>query len=120
MCGGLGPRLAGCFNPARMRRDIRAWPSSAIASGASCSTPRPPCVGRTFLLDGEPLTVVGVMPASIEIGNLALVDIWTPLPLDATASRDRRTLRVVGRLAPAATVTSADAELQPLVGCAAT
>ncbi len=75
----------------------------------------PAVVGRTFLLDGEPLTVVGVLPASIEIGNLALVDVWTPLPLDATASRDRRTLRVVGRLAPAATVTSADAELQPLV-----
>ena len=72
-------------------------------------------VNRSFLLDGQPLTIVGVMPASIEIGNLALVDIWTTLPLDASAARDRRMLRVVGRLAPGATVTTADAELQPVL-----
>jgi len=72
-------------------------------------------VNRSFLLDGQPLTIVGVLPASIEIGNLALIDIWTTLPLDASAARDRRVLRVVGRLAPGATLASADAELQPIL-----
>jgi putative ABC transport system permease protein len=72
-------------------------------------------VGRVYLLDGKPLTIVGVMTPAIEIGNLASIDIWAPLPLDAAAPRDRRTVRVVGRLAPSATLQSADAELQTIV-----
>jgi predicted permease len=74
----------------------------------------PDAIGQVLSLDGKPITVVGVLPQSIEIGNLALIDIWAPLPLDPSAPRDRRTLRVVGRLAPGATVESADAELQPI------
>jgi putative ABC transport system permease protein len=72
-------------------------------------------LGKVLTIDGRPITIVGVMPQSIEIGNLALIDVWAPLPLDAAAPRDRRTLRVVGRLAPGATIESAHAELQPIV-----
>jgi putative ABC transport system permease protein len=72
-------------------------------------------IGRTFTLDGKTLTIVGIMPASIEIGNLALIDIWAPLPLDPNAARDRRVVRVIGRLAPGATLAQAEAELQPIV-----
>jgi predicted permease len=72
-------------------------------------------VGRVYLLDGKPLTIVGVVAPEIELGNLAEIDIWAPLPLDAAAPRDRRTVRVVGRLAPSATLESADAELQTIV-----
>jgi putative ABC transport system permease protein len=72
-------------------------------------------IGRMYLLDGKPLTIVGVLTSAIEIGNLAAIDVWTPLPLDATLPRDRRTVRVVGRLAPEANLASADAELQTIV-----
>jgi predicted permease len=72
-------------------------------------------IGRMYLLDGKPLTIVGVLTSAIEIGNLAAIDVWTPLGLDATVPRDRRTVRVVGRLAPEATLASADAELQTIV-----
>lgn len=75
----------------------------------------PKVVGQTFMLDGKPLTIVGVLPAAIEIGNLASIDIWAPLPLDANQPRDRRTLRVVGHLIPSATLASADGELQGIV-----
>ena len=68
-----------------------------------------------YLLDGKPLTIVGVLTPAIEIGNLSAIDIWTPLSLDAGAPRDRRSVRVVGRLIPGATLDSADAELQPIV-----
>ena len=71
-------------------------------------------VGRTFALDGQSITVIGIMTRTIELGNLGLIDLWVPLPLDAAAPRDRRTLTVVGRLAPSATLESADAELQTL------
>ena len=71
-------------------------------------------VGKTYLLDGKPLTIVGVLTPAIEIGNLSAIDLWTPLALDAGAPRDRRTVRVMGRLAPGATLETADAELQPI------
>jgi putative ABC transport system permease protein len=75
----------------------------------------PNVIGQTYLLDGQPLTIVGVLTQAIEIGNLANIDAWTPLALDATEPRDRRTLRVVGRLARTASLVSADAELQTIV-----
>ena len=75
----------------------------------------PGMIGQMYMLDGKPVTIVGVMTPAIEFGNLAEIDIWAPLPLDASAPRDRRTLRVVGRLAPSATLASADAELQTMV-----
>ena len=71
----------------------------------------PDVIGRTFALDGQPITIVGVMEPEIEIGNLATLDIWVPLPLDASEPRDQRTARLVGHLAPRATVQSADAEI---------
>ncbi|HYN10316.1 MAG TPA: ADOP family duplicated permease [Vicinamibacterales bacterium] len=72
-------------------------------------------IGQMYLLDGKPLTIVGVLTPAIEIGNLSAIDIWTPLALDATVPRDRRTLVVVGRLASTASLVSADAELQTIV-----
>ena len=71
-------------------------------------------IGRTFLLDGRALTVVGVMEPKIELGSLANYDLWVPLPLDATLPRDQRTVKLIGRLAPGATIASADAEIHGL------
>jgi putative ABC transport system permease protein len=71
----------------------------------------PGVVGRELRLNGRPLVIVGVMPAEIELGNLSLIDVWTPVPLDPDAPRDRRTFTALGRLAPGATVASADAEV---------
>jgi putative ABC transport system permease protein len=72
-------------------------------------------IGRVLVLDGKPITIVGVAPASLEIGNLTLIDVWAPATLDPTSPRDRRGLRVVGRLAPGITIEQADADLQRLV-----
>jgi predicted permease len=79
----------------------------------------PTVVGRQFLLDGTPLTIIGVMPADIEIGTLEQIDLWTPLPLEATTARDDRTLRAVGMLAPGATLASADREITRLAAAQA-
>ena len=79
----------------------------------------PAIVNQSFFLDGRPVTIVGVMQPEIEIGNLSEVDIWTPAPLDRTQPRDTRTLRVVGRLAPGATLQSAGAEIAGLAAAQA-
>ena len=79
----------------------------------------PTVVNRTFSLDGQTLTIVGIMSPGIEIGNLALIDIWVPLPIDASRPRDSRVLRVIGMLAPGATLESAGTEMKALAANAA-
>lgn len=74
----------------------------------------PAIIGRSLLLNGSAITIVGVMEPEIEFGSLANYDVWVPLPLDPSGPRDDRTLNVVGRLAPGATLASADAELGTL------
>jgi putative ABC transport system permease protein len=70
----------------------------------------PGILGRSLTLDGRAYTVVGVMPSSVNFGPIQL---WTPLALDPALadSRDRRFLRVVGRLKPGVTLEQANAAL---------
>ncbi len=74
----------------------------------------PTVLGRTFSLDGQTLTIMGVMSPTVEFGNLALIDIWVPLPLDDNRPRDVRTLTVMGTMAPGATLESVGAEMSAL------
>jgi putative ABC transport system permease protein len=75
-------------------------------------------VGQPLTLDGERLTIVGVMPSGFTIRTTELAasraELWLPLRL--TVGPDDRNgmggnLHVVGRLAPAATRAQAHAEL---------
>jgi putative ABC transport system permease protein len=71
----------------------------------------PEALQRPLLLDGRSITLIGVMKPEIEIGNLALIDMWTLLPLDAASPRDARTIRAVGRLKPGVSLEAASAEI---------
>jgi putative ABC transport system permease protein len=74
----------------------------------------PKTVGRTVILDGEPYSVVGVMPESFDYpGNVVL---WTPLtiPADLAAQRDARYLRVLARLRPGVSLEQARRELDTI------
>ena len=70
----------------------------------------PGILGRSLTLDGRAYTVVGVMPSSTNFGPIQL---WTPLALDPALAdnRERRFLRVVGRLKPGVTIERANAAL---------
>ncbi|HJO02418.1 MAG TPA: ABC transporter permease [Acidobacteriota bacterium] len=68
-------------------------------------------IGREMRLDGYPTVVVGIVPEAMEFGDLALIDVWTPLELDPAARiRDQRELLVTGRLIAGATIAQAHAE----------
>jgi predicted permease len=76
----------------------------------------PDVVGSTLRLDGEPYTIVGVMPARVTVkawGPLAR-DIWVPMALSAEdrAIRDNHNFAAVGRLKPGADLAKAQAELE--------
>ncbi len=72
----------------------------------------PEILERTLTLDGQPYAIVGVQPPGFRGPIRPAAEIWSPMPLDR--SRDDRGnyfLRVVGRLAPDATIESAGADM---------
>ena len=72
-------------------------------------------IGTTIALDGEAHTVVGVLSPDVEVGEMSLIDVYTPLAIDlAKARRDERTLMVSGRLKPDVTLEQATAEIQTI------
>jgi predicted permease len=73
----------------------------------------PAVLGRVVSIDGEPHTVVGVMPRAFSIPTNP-AELWLPLALSGSDDRGNRYLRVVGRLAPGATLEAAAAELSAL------
>lgn len=111
---GMKPAIGRLFQP----RDVEpGQPGAAVLSTRYWRerfAADPNVIGKQFLLNNSPLVVVGVMMPDVEIGNLALIDIWMPVAFDANAARDARALRVLGRLAPGATLASAHAEVSAI------
>lgn len=71
----------------------------------------PSIVGRTVQLDGEPYSVIGVMPKSFPPRFLD-AELWTPLGITTTAPDDGRTnIVTIAQLADGATFAQADAEV---------
>jgi putative ABC transport system permease protein len=67
-------------------------------------------VGRTVTLNGEPWSVIGVMPKDFLIPG-SLSEIWMPLGLAVSSDRGNRYLRVLGRLKPGVSLEAARDEL---------
>ncbi|MEO8191969.1 MAG: ABC transporter permease [Acidobacteriota bacterium] len=75
-------------------------------------------VGRAISLDGEPYTVVGVMPPEFRFPPFwqTGAQLWAPLALDRNPSRDGNSLRVFARLKPGVPNAGAQAEITGLTG----
>lgn len=84
----------------------------------------PGVVGRKIQLDGQPYTVVGIMPATFDFPPSGNIDVWTPLNFDPNdghgGSRRARSLTVVGRLADTATGDRAQREMTVIASRLAT
>lgn len=72
-------------------------------------------VGRTLTLDGEPVIVAAVLPASFDFGSIfapgSHIDLFTPFPLSPETNRWGNTLAMIGRLKPGVSLGSAQAEI---------
>ena len=68
---------------------------------------------RTLHIDGRPYAVVGVLPASFQLATD--VQLWVPMSFDPEIRSEKRRgshfMKVLGRLAPGATLTQAQADL---------
>ncbi|MEJ2216139.1 MAG: ABC transporter permease [Gemmatimonadota bacterium] len=76
----------------------------------------PGIVGRRVELDGEPYTVVGVLPAGFEVPGLEYVRLWRPLHFDPRAEENRiwRGFQVIGRMADGVSLTQTRSELETI------
>lgn len=72
-------------------------------------------LGTTLVLDGRARTIVGIAPAALQLGDRG--DVYTPLGQSTLPMLTRRAahpITTIARLAPAATVATAEAELSQL------
>jgi predicted permease len=69
-------------------------------------------VGRTLSLDGQPYTVIGVMPP--RPGFATNAELWLPLAPSAASNRGDHRLGVVGRLRPNVTLETANADMRAI------
>jgi putative ABC transport system permease protein len=74
----------------------------------------PSLVGRSIVLDGEAVSVIGVLDPKYPTG--ALGDLWMPLSLEAGrhGPRDNRTVAAVGLLAPGTSLRHAHHEVRAI------
>ncbi len=75
---------------------------------------RPDILNTTVLIDDQPHTIIGILPATFR--EPAFVDAWLPFPVESPEyfARDSRYWSAIGRLAPHASTASAAAEIETL------
>lgn len=79
----------------------------------------PGAVGRTIALNGEPYTILGIMPAGFRFAPFwaTSAELWAPLSLEDRAdSRESSSLRVFARLKPGVSLAQARAEIAAITG----
>jgi putative ABC transport system permease protein len=76
-------------------------------------------VGRLILVDGEPTTVIGVLPADFKVYQADL-DLWMPLPAnEGMHERANHSVQVFGRLADGVTMAAAQLEMDAIAAALA-
>lgn len=120
---GTGAALGRTFLPEETRP---GGPEVAIISH-ECWQSRfasdPAIIGRQVRIDGNFVTVVGVMPASFVPRLLwGAMDVWRPLVFTADDEQNRGNnyLSMIGRIAPGTTLEQAQADLRTIASRIAT
>jgi predicted permease len=110
---GLPPLAGRAFT---LEEDVPNGPRVAMISyplWRSRFAADPQIMGRTMLLDGAAVEIVGVLPKDFVMPTLTEADILLPLALNEATERSGRALRVFARLKPGIAAPRAIAELQP-------
>jgi predicted permease len=115
---GVQPALGRLFTPEECRKGGRPavllghffWQRQFAAD--------PAIVGQAIMLSDQPVTVVGVLPASFDFGSVFApglkMDIYVPAVMDILRN-DGNTLALLGRLKPGVSVAHAQAEVDVLM-----
>jgi putative ABC transport system permease protein len=119
---GVAPALGRAF---AVEEALPGGPSVAILSDALWQrrfAADPAVVGRTIQLNGEPVTVIGVMPDGVTLrltaGPLVFEqpDVWRPLAFTAEQRRPQsgRYMTAIGRLKAEVPLAAAQAEMREI------
>jgi predicted permease len=117
---GVQPLIGRSFTPEECRGRFRAPPAALLSHGfwQRRFASDPGVVGQKLTLNGAPVVVVGVLPASFDFASVfapgTSIDLFIPWPLTSETNRSGNTTKVVGRLNPGATVERAQAEFTVL------
>ncbi|MGO4883469.1 MAG: ABC transporter permease [Bryobacteraceae bacterium] len=115
---GIQPQLGRLFTPAECK-----WngPKAVLLSHGLWlrrfgSDPR--IAGQKLIINDEPVTVTGVLPASFDLASVfapgSHFDLYFPFPLSPETNRWGNTMAIVARLKPGVPASSARAELRIL------
>ena len=114
---GVQPALGRAFNP----EEFEPGANKAVVLSHSLWMRRfggdPHVVGETLRLNGDAVTIVGVMPPAFEHPLLwGNIDLWSPLVFspEERRSRDRNYLQSFGRLKPGVSIARAQQEMAAL------
>ena len=114
---GVSPALGRDFTDDESRQKLGS-PQAAILTHALWQrhfNADPNILGRKLTLNGNPVTIIGVMPATFDFSSVFApatpVDLFIPWPLTDETNRRGNTTKIIGRLGPGTTVRSAQAEL---------
>ncbi len=68
-------------------------------------------VGQTLVVDGRPITIIGIAGPALEMTMFGVApDVWLPLQLDPSSVSQAPSLRAIARLAPGATLVTVNEE----------
>jgi predicted permease len=102
------PALGRAFDE---RDDQPGAPRTAMLSDAAWRArfgASPSVIGRRVSLDGEPATIIGVLPRDFRFVLATTAELWVPIQIDPLAmDRSNRWIRAIARLRPGVTVAGA-------------
>src|SRR5205085_5232194 len=117
---GVRPMLGRTFLPEEMGRGLlgqneQPLVNTAVILGAPLWRRQfhsdPAIVGRTIRIEGDPSTVVGVMPDGFAFPDR--VEAWVPATVSTT--RGNAYLRVLGRIRPGTPLQKSEAEFKTII-----
>ena len=117
---GVEPAIGRSFTREECRGKYSAPPAMLLSDSfwRRRFAADPNVVGQTLTLNNQPVTVVGVLPASFDFASVFApgtpIDVFIPWPLTDKTKPAGNTMAIVGRLKPGATVESAQAEFTVL------
>ena len=115
---GVAPAIGRNFLPEECVRTGRQAVILANGFWMTRFASNPNIVGQTLTIDGAPMLVAGVMPATFDFPSVftpgARVDLFTPHFIDQESENDGNEVTIIGRLKPGVTLASAQADMTAL------
>jgi putative ABC transport system permease protein len=112
---GVGAAIGRTLGP---EHDVDGGDTAAVLSAGFWQrrfAGRSDIVGQTIQVDGKPLTIVGVMPATFRF-SVPEDDLWIPLAGLLDGGRSGRHLKVIARLRSGVSIDRAQTEMAVIAG----